>query len=749
MVVATFWCLDDFAQNKPGMGLPIKKAKGQIVLDGKLDETDWTEAEAAENFFLNYPVDTASAPFQTKAKLIFDDHNLYVAFVCYDDNKPHIVQSLRRDFDFNNNDNVTVLIGPYNDKINGFFFTITPYNVQMEGTINSGGSSDDGYSATWDNKWYSKITQYENRWEAEIMIPFKSFRYKHGEEKWNINFLRWDRKHNLVSTWIATPIQYPAGSFAYSGFLEWKDKVPQSSSNISVIPYLAGFSSTDREVKPVDHTSDMQAGFDAKVGVTPSLNLDLTVNPDFSQVEVDQQVINLTRFEYRFPERRQFFLENSDLYDRGGFPDSRPFFSRRIGLAHDSTGVLRKVPIAYGARLSGSLSKNWRISTLNMQTKEKTSLGLPAQNYTVAAVQRNFWKQSNITLMYVDKESLHVNLEDSIRFFNNDLWKYKREGEDSAKVANNFNRVLTADLDLRTADNRWYSSFFYSRSFDPFNTSKRDAGGAFLSYTKRHGGFIVGQNFVNKNYNAEVGFVPSKGVYPGLTNSFVGGNLTFYPKKIIATMGPGLNVNFTNVPSGVFTDRAYSLIYNFSFLNTARINIGYNQIFQRLTNTFNPIDEEKFQSYYAGEEFTWHNYNIVFLSDQRKVFRYSLSATKGGFYNGNNTNLNGEMNIRFQPFGSVSLRFDYNDLRLPDNYGKEKLVLIRPRFDFTLTDKLFLATTIQYNSLADNINLNARFQWRYKPASDFFIVYTENYLPGNLSSKNRALVFKFTYWFNI
>ena len=139
----------------------------------------------------------------------------------------------------------------------------------------------------------------------------------------------------------------------------------------------------------------------------------------------------------------------------------------------------------------------------------------------------------------------------------------------------------------------------------------------------------------------------------------------------------------------------------------------------------------------------------VLMSNQRKVFRYSMGTTAGGFYNGENINFNGEVNFRYQPYGSVSVRFDYNELKLPDNFGREKLFVVSPRFDLTLTSKIFLTTFVQYNTLLDNVNLNARFQWRYKPASDFFVVYTENYLPETFGSKNRALVFKFTYWLNI
>ena len=278
----------------------------------------------------------------------------------------------------------------------------------MEGTVTGGGSGDDSFSTFWDNKWYSKVVRYDDKWIAELAIPFKSFRYKSNIREWNISMDRWELKRNRKTSWIRTPIQFVSASFPYGGQLIWDDPIPPAKTNISFIPYITANTSADREVDPVDQNSGFQAGFDAKIAVTPSLNLDLTLNPDFSQVEVDDQIINLTRFEFQFPERRQFFLENSDLFDLAGFPGARPFFSRRIGLAPDSSGLFRQVPISYGARLSGSLSEKWRVNVLNMQTKEETAIGLPAQNYTVAALQRNFWAQSNITLSFVNKQSLGV-----------------------------------------------------------------------------------------------------------------------------------------------------------------------------------------------------------------------------------------------------------------------------------------------------------------------------------------------------
>ncbi len=734
-------------KNTPGKELAIKKASDPIMIDGKLDEASWAGAEPATNFFLNYPVDTALATFQTEARVVYDDHALYVSFVCYDDDKPNVVQSLRRDFDYTGNDNASVMIGPYNDGINGFIFAITPEGVQLEGTIAAGGREEGSYNTSWDNKWYSKVVKSGDRWVAEMRIPFKSFRFKNGADTWNITFARYDLKRNQTSSWIATPIQLIPNSFAYSGKLKWDVPPPKQSINISVIPYVAGGTATDHEATPEKHENDFQLGGDVKVGVTPSLNLDLTVNPDFSQVEVDRQVINLTRFEFQFPERRQFFLENSDLYERAGWPDNRPLFTRRIGLARDTSDLLRRVRIDYGARLSGSLSRKWRTSILHMRTKETASLGLPTQTYTAAAIQRNFWKQSSIQFTYIDKQSLGTNLHDSLKYFHPSLWE---ENSSGVKILNTYNRTGTIDLDLLSPDNTWYASGYVSKSFDAFASSGNFSGGGFVQHTRRTLRFFVMQTFIQENYNSEAGFLPMRGVYPGVLNTAASIARPFYPKsKRIIRITPQFDFNMARIPTGVTTDRFGGFGTTIDFLNTASFQVFYNHVFQELTNEFNPIDGDKYTNFLPGEQYDWNNFFVSFKSDQRKRLKYLVGTSPGTFYNGTNFYVFGELNYRYQPFGSASLRVDYYDIKLPDNYGAAQQFIVSPRFDITFTDKIFLTTFVQYNTRMDNVNLNARLQFRYKPASDFFLVYTENYLPGSLNSKNYSLVFKFTYWLNI
>ena len=299
-----FMAFYSFGQNLADTQVVIRKARGTMKLDGIHDEEDWLSADKACNFWLNYPVDTAASTWTSEARLTFDDNFLYIAYRVEAPRESYIVSSLRRDFDFGGNDNISIYLDPFADRTNGFTFGITPYGVQREGLV----PERENVSEEWDNKWYSEVQSYDDHWTAELAIPFKTLRYSEGTREWNLQFIRNDLTNNQRSTWTAVPIQLRASNLIYAGKLIWEDLPPKPGVNVSVIPYVAGSTTRDYEEAGASWENDFNAGFDAKVGVTPSLNLDLTFNPDFSQVEVDRQVINLSRFEISFPERRQFFL---------------------------------------------------------------------------------------------------------------------------------------------------------------------------------------------------------------------------------------------------------------------------------------------------------------------------------------------------------------------------------------------------------------------------------------------------------
>ncbi len=343
--------------------LKIRKIDTKIVLDGSLDDEAWNGAQVAGDFMLNFPNDTLPPSVRTDVVMAYDDKNLYIAATLYEDGckEEFVISSLKRDYQFDQNDLFVVYIDPFDDGTNGFTFNVSPFNVQREGLVYNG----QRVNQDWDNIWYSEVRIYDEKWVVEMAIPFKTLRFKDGAQKWKFNFGRNDRKRNEMSSWVPVPINFWISSLAYTGDATFEKPLKKNGPNISVIPYVASSVGRDNEN---NQSADLEAdaGFDAKFALTSSLNLDVTGNPDFSQVEVDRQQTNLNRFELFFPEKRQFFLENSDLFSEYGFRNVRPFFSRRIGIAKDTANDNVPTRILAGVRLSGKINNEWRVGFLNM-----------------------------------------------------------------------------------------------------------------------------------------------------------------------------------------------------------------------------------------------------------------------------------------------------------------------------------------------------------------------------------------------
>ncbi|MEO6893774.1 MAG: DUF5916 domain-containing protein, partial [Ginsengibacter sp.] len=296
-----------FAQKKnETFQLPIFPTSEKITIDGEANEEVWKTADVAKNFFMVLPMDTSRAKVQTEVEMTYDETNLYLLAKCFNaPRKTEMVESLRRDFNFGKNDNFLVFIDPFDDQTDGFAFGTNAENAQWDGLMYEGGSVD----LNWDNKWVSAVKHYADSWVLEMAIPLKTLRYKKGVTKWGINFSRNDLRTTEKSSWAPVPRQFPTAALAYTGTLVWKNAPSVQKGNVSIIPHLlTGY--TKEEMPPAPSDFKHELGLDAKVAISSSLNLDLTVNPDFSQVEVDQQVTNLDRYELFFPERRQFFLEN-------------------------------------------------------------------------------------------------------------------------------------------------------------------------------------------------------------------------------------------------------------------------------------------------------------------------------------------------------------------------------------------------------------------------------------------------------
>lgn len=713
----------------------FKKIDTPILIDGEIDEI-WAEADSAFDWMQYFPFDSSLAVNQSVAKVLYDDKNIYILGVMYSasEDREYVTPSLRRDFRGAANDNFTVIFDTFQDKTNAFTFGINPFGVRREGLVANGGSGESALSLDWDNVWRGEAKIYKGYWVAEIAIPLNSLRFNEGQKNWNLNFYRVDSEYAERSTWAPIQRNFMLFNLASLRVAEWEEPTKKSGKNFSVIPFLAGnYNQNFEEGKNAQ--KGLNAGFDLKYGITPGLNLDLTVNPDFSQVEVDQQVTNLDRFEIFFPERRQFFLENADLFANYGQRGNTPFFSRRIGVSRDeSTGQNIQSPIPLGLRLSGKVNDNLRIGVLSMQVADDEAASLPSYNYSMVSVQQKVFTRSNISAFLVNKQT------------------FADPKEYSDSLYNEWDRTLGAEYNLASANNKINGKFFYHQNINQAELDGAFTAGMDMQYSVPEWSLNMRSQIIGANYAPEVGFVRRRDIQQ-LAMTY---RRSFFPSTGgVQRHGPGLDFDILGNDTYGMLDWDANILYDITWRSSAQFSMRLRRQYTFLINGFDPSGTDGIPLP-ANSEYTNNVIIARYQSDERKKLSYELSTRTGEYFNGMRWNLEGSIQWRYQPLGFTSIDFAYNGIRLPDTYNDANLFLIGPRFDFTFSKSLFWTTYVQYNSQIDNVNINSRLQWRFAPVSDFFLVYTDNYLAENQEgfiqfggSKSRALVFKMTYWLNL
>ncbi len=708
----------------------IKSTNSKIIIDGNLDDEAWKSTDVAKDFWLRIPVDTIHAKNQTEVRLTYDDTYLYVSAICYkvNDGKGATVESMKRDYSISSNECFQVVIEPFNDLTNGFIFGVNAAGAQLEGLISEGQLPN----LNWDNKWISEVKYLSDRWIVEMAIPFKTLRYKKDVSTWGLNFTRNYPNQQEVSNWTRIGRQYFGITLAFTGVLAWDVPPPTPKGNISLIPYLLGGTNKDFQNNS-DATIRKDFGGDAKIAITSALNLDLTLNPDFSQVDVDKQVTNLSRFELFFPERRQFFLENSDLFNNFGLNGLRPFFSRRIGLG---------IPISYGARISGKLNSNLRLGAMNIQTNSLNltdSTRRPNQNFTALVLQQKVFKRSSIGFMFLNKESLNFN-------------------EKSNRGFTDFNRNIGIEYNLASADNVWTGKAVIMKSFSPKKMDGEVLQAYNLNYVNLGWRINLQYENVGRNYIPEMGYVPRRG-YFRMTAPEI--SYQIFPKKATSRAiyhAPIASFDHYWNTNGELTDAVYTVGYETQRKSISTFSLYLQSEFYKLQYDFEPTNEGNSDILRAGSEHSFNSINWVYTSAPRKKMISDFFGTIGGYYgDGKLVALSTNIGYRFRPYVNVSANINYvaiSDVKVPVGGKVDKVVnthfwLVSPKIEVSFTNKLFWTTFVQYNEQTQNVNVNSRLQWRFKPASDIFLVYSDNYLPGSLNIKNRSLVLKFTYWLNL
>ncbi len=712
-----------------GHAIAISKSQSNIKIDGILTESDWWSKPVAKDFVMNFPQDSIAAASETEVWMTYNDKYLYIAAKCYHGvNENYIVQSLKRDFAFQNNDAFGIYLDPFQNANSGYGFIVNPFGVQLDGIIGRGGTF--GMTTSWDGLWYAEVfrSPKEGFWSVEIAIPLKTLRFNENVRDWKINFSRNDLQRNETSTWYPVPRGFDVATQSFMGDLQMHEFDYLPGNNMAIVPYSAMKITKDYSDPSSATEVTPSVGVDAKIEVSPSLNLDLTINPDFSQVEVDEQILNLNRFELLYPERRLFFLENSNQFSGLGNSRVRPFFSRRIGGEGEEP-----VSIIFGARLSGNINKTLKIGLMNIQTASKNELDIESQNYTVASLQKEVLPGFNVSAFVTNRQAFS---------------DFSFNGPD-------YNRVGGVEADYISKDSKTTLKGFahFSRTQDRFDKSSAYSfkGRYRTSVFSIFGGF----DSIGENYMTDIGFVPR--LYQEYVDTTIrvpfihyrtNGYYRFYMNNgPINFISPKLNFDYYTDNEGNFQEHVLKLSLITKFNNRTELEMNWSEF---TSNLLFPLQLTGLEIPFQAGRYRNQQFGLEFRTNQRRSLYGELTFEYGGQYLGKNIKLLSEVNYRFDKFMILGLNWDQRYLiDYPTEFGDANFTLLGSKVEFSFTKSLFFSTFLQYNTQKKNFNINSRLNWRFRPLSDLFLVYTENYTTSDLSVKDKTFVLKFSYWFNL
>jgi hypothetical protein len=713
-----------------------------ITLDGALDEPVWRDAEPATGFVQAEPHEGQPASEATEVRLAFDRDALYVAVRCADGTPGGlIVNDIRKDFAAGEQDTFEIILDTFADRRNGFVFVVNPAGAKSDTQIANEGRD---VNTSWDAVWTVATRVDADGWTAELRIPFKTLRFERGADRiWGVNFSRRIRRKNEVDYWSPVPRVYNLYRSGLAGTLTGLPDAGQGR-NLRVKPWIAADTTRAAGGDAFDH--DAHAGLDVKYGVTPSLTLDVTVKPDFAQAEADEQQVNLTQFSLFFPEKREFFLENSGMFYFGDIPrESRLgnarfappeeeillFFSRRIGLTDSGDPI----SILGGGRLTGRVGGTG-LGLMTIQTGEGTGLrtgqgegtGLrtgqgdpspvPGDNYTVLRARRDVLRNGDIGAIFLSRQS----------------------ARGSEAIGPAHNEVAGVDANFRFVRALSINGFL-ARSFTPGAERGELAGKGSVTWNDNHVHTQYSLLTIGDDFRDDIGFIKRTGV----RKHFVDFGIRHRPEALrkfgIRELHPHTRYNIYTDQSNVKVSHTNHVAYALFFERGGYVEVQWNPRFERISTPFKIRPD---QSFLPGA-YGWNEYAVELETNHSRVVSASALVTTGGFWSG--TQKSAKVGIVVRP--SYHLTFDTalqrNDIDLPAPMHPFTTNLIASRIGYAFNTRTFLDTLLQYNTDLKQFSANVRFDLIHRPLSDLFVVYNEQQTTDRDITAGRGLILKYTH----
>ena len=715
------------AQNadQPGRTLAATRASTPITLDGALDEPDWAAAPVARGFIQADPREGQPATFDTEVRMLYDDDAVYVGAVALDpDPSRVIVTDLKKDYAVDASDAFAVILDTFHDGRNGYEFATNPSGAKYDAQVTNEGRD---INANWDAIWDVKTRMDGRGWVAEIRIPFRTLRFASADpQTWGVNFRRKVRRLNEDSYWSRLPRIYGLERVSLAGTVNGIRGL-RAGKNLRVKPYVLSSGSTVGR-RPTD--GDFQGGVDVKYGVTNGLVWDFTVNTDFSQVEADEQQVNLTRFNLFFPEKRDFFLENAGVFgfglpDAGSFggvgagsivfggrqngsQDMRLFFSRRIGLSDTGDAL----PILGGTRLSGRAGR-YSIGVLDIQQREDRDFA--AANYAAVRVKRDILANSEIGAVLLNKE------------------------QDGPA----YNRMAGVDANFRFGFLQVNGFLAQTASPDTAVPSSGNSlvGRANVNYQSRVWQLRGRFDAIGNQFNDELGFIPRRGVNNGYTYLSRAFRSPRFPKWLREIRPHWQTDTFMRQADGSLDTRQQDFHLPFFLSNGGFSEIGVNTNVE-VTETPFVLNSAR-GAVIPARRYEYSEYFFTFAGNGAALVTPSFKYTIGDFYDGYKRSYAFGPSLHINEKLGASLNLQVNDIALPAVSYMSTLAAARINYNFNT--KMFLNALLQYTTDTHQLSANIRFNVIHRPLSDFFFVYNEHRDERLGVRQDRSLIAKLTY----
>jgi hypothetical protein len=684
-------------------------APAQVRLDGVLDEDVWRTAPAATDFVQAEPDEGRPASERTVVRVAFDAGFLYIGARLYDSRPDQLVVSdIRKDFRTDNQDTFEVILDTFHDRRSGYVFITNPAGARADQQVANEGRET---NASWDAPWSVRTQRTDSGWTVEMAIPLSALRSAADADTWGVNFSRRIRRNNEVVYWSPIPRAYTLARLSLAGDLTGMVR-QRSTRDLRLTPHVLAQTVREADGSSFDQTAD--AGLTARLGLTRGLTLDLTVNPDFAQAEIDEQQVNLTQFSQFFPEKRDFFLENSGQFYVGDTPRNRRialmpmgddnlllFFSRRMGLGPDG----RPIGIDGGVRLTGHAA-GIQVGALALRTRDRDSI--EGSDYVVARLRRNVGQSSDVGAVFMMRSTVHRRSD--------------------------YNRLYGADATFRLPGRVDWTTFLVSTETDSLSGERY----AFQTSFLREGNLFhakAGLLSIGEDFNNELGFVRRTGVREWSLDTGLRPRPAWARERGVREIHPHIGWSYYTDQSGRGTAKR---LHNGVSLFLA--NGGFGEI------SVNPRGETIYDSLALNPSVTplppgsydWIEYMMFFETDASRPITLGGRVVVGGLWNGSQRTAGVTLTLRpsYRARASIGLQRTAVDLAGPgQEFGREIWTL---RGNYSFNTNMFVDALAQYDAVADRLSANLRFNLIHRPLSNLYVVLNEQ------QPRGRSVILKFT-----